>query len=240
MAQSFMAGMTSYENQSLTDIVKDITHWIEYSEKTKSDISNLLSALKETKFYVQIPYDYKAMIHEMPQICQTNIDDMKRTLESIHAHSLTHGNVELLWKVGKRAIGNGDDNKKYFKTRDDGYWHDYGNPEFKIVEDIYARFGDYCATLWDVTNAASRLNDYIDVPKEVTTMKVENNSVNIGNNNQITSSVIGSKNTTEIEQETAAPKNKEESFASKSFWQIFVPILVIVVGAAICVWLGLN
>lgn len=70
--------------------------------------------------------------------------------------------------------------------------------------------------------------------------KHEDNSVHIGNNNQISNSVIGSKNTAEIEQETVTPGSKEESIASKSFWQIFVPILVIVVGAAICVWLGLN
>lgn len=70
--------------------------------------------------------------------------------------------------------------------------------------------------------------------------KHEDNSVHIGNNNQISNSVIGTNNTAEIEQETVIPEHKEESVASKSFWQIFVPILVIVVGAAICVWLGLN
>ena len=74
MAQCFMAGMTSYENQSLSDISEDITHWITYSEETKNDIHELLSKLKDTAFYSHIPYDYKAMIHEMPRICQTNID----------------------------------------------------------------------------------------------------------------------------------------------------------------------
>ena len=39
MAQCFMAGMTSYENQSLADISEDITHWITYSEETKNDIN---------------------------------------------------------------------------------------------------------------------------------------------------------------------------------------------------------
>ena len=48
MAQGFMAGMTSYENQSLADISEDITRWITYSEKTKNDINELLSKLKDT------------------------------------------------------------------------------------------------------------------------------------------------------------------------------------------------
>ena len=70
--------------------------------------------------------------------------------------------------------------------------------------------------------------------------KHEDNSVHIGNNNQISNSVIGGNNKAEIKQETVVPEHKEESIASKSFWQIIVPILVIVVGAAICVWWGLN
>lgn len=240
MAQGFIAGMTNYENQSLADISEDITRWITYSEKTKNDINELLSKLKDTAFYSHVPYDYKAMIHEMPQICQTNIDDFKRTLEAIQARALTQGNVDLFWKIGTRAVENGNDNKKYYKSRDDGYWHDYGNPEFKMVEDIYAMFGDYCATLWDVTNAASRLKDYIDIPKEVTAMKYENNSVNIGNNNRINSSVIGSKNSAEIEQEIAVPEGNKESLASKIKWQIVVPIVVGLIIAAIAFYLGIN
>lgn len=234
MAQCFMAGMTSYENQSLTDIVEDISYWITYSEKTKSNINSMLLALKETKFYVRIPYDYRAMLHEMPQICQTNIDDMTRTLDAIQAHALTQGKVDLFWKVGKRAVENGDDNKKYYKSRDDGYWHDYGNPEFKIVEDIYAMFGDYCATLWDVTNAASRLKDYIDVPKEVTTMKFEDNSINIGDGNKIKNNNFRSNNTTISGVETKG------TLGSKIRWNIIIPIVVGVIVAAIAFYLGIN
>lgn len=76
--------------------------------------------------------------------------------------------------------------------------------------------------------------------KENVTVSIEDNSVRIGNNNQISNSIIGSTKTAEIGQETVVPEHKEESLASKSFWKIFVPILVIVVGAAICVWLKLN
>lgn len=234
MAQGFMAGMTSYENQSLADIVEDIMHWIAYSEKTKDSISSMLSDLKATKFYIKIPYDYRAMIHEMPQICQTNIDDMKRTLNAIQAHTLTLGNVDLFWKVGKRAIQNGNDNKKYYKSRDDGYWHDYGNPEFTIVEDIYAMFSNYCATLLDVTNAASRLKDYIDVPKEVTAMKYEDNSINIGDGNKLKNNNFRSNNTTINGVEA------KDTIGSKIRWNFIIPIVVGVIIAAIAFYLGIN
>lgn len=230
MAQSFIAGGTSYENQSLTDIIKDITSWIEYSEEVKAEVVRLLAELKNTKFYKNISYEYRAMILEMPQICQTNIDDLKRTLESINSHTLTQGKVELFRKVGVRAFQNSDDNKKYFKLRDDGYWHDYGNPEFAMVETIYAMFGDYCATLWDISNAASRLKDYIDIPKEITSMKIEDNSINIGDGNKIKKSNFHSKNKTK----------STEGTSSKIFWNIIIPIIVGVAVIAIGVALGLN
>lgn len=233
MAQGFMAGMTSYENQSITDIVKDISCWIEESKKTSEEIKNMLCEIKTTKFYSQIPYDYRAMIYEMPQICQTNIVDMQRVLNAIQSHTLAQGDVDLLWKVGKRAIINGDDNKKCYKSRDDGYWHDYDNPEFRMVETIYATFGDYCAMLWDVTNAASRLKDYIDIPKEITSMKIEDNSVNIGNGNNLKNNSFHSKNKT-------INNGSNETEVSKILWRIIVPIVVGVIVAAICVWLGLK
>lgn len=70
--------------------------------------------------------------------------------------------------------------------------------------------------------------------------KHEDNSVHIGNNNQITNSVIGSKNTAEIEQEIAVSEGNKESLASKIKWQIVVPIVVGVIIAAIVFYLGIN
>lgn len=70
--------------------------------------------------------------------------------------------------------------------------------------------------------------------------KHEDNSVHIGNNNQITNSVIGSKNTAEIEQEIAVPEDNKESLASKIKWQIVVPIVVGLIIAAIAFYLGIN
>lgn len=235
MAQGFIAGMTSYENQSLQNIVDDIINWIEYSEDTKKAITNKYSELKNSEFYKNISYDYKAMINEMPMICQTNIDDLRRTLQLIQNNAITCQSVELFRKVGMRALENSDDNKKCFKSREEGYWHDYGNPEFHVVEDIYAMFGDYCASLWDITNAASRLKDYINIPEEITTMKYENNSINIGNNNKIKKSNFHSKN-----KELNSQTTKEERKSSKVFWNIFIPIIVGVIVAAICVAFGLK
>ena len=232
MAQRLIAGTTSYENQSLSDIVDDIIQWIDYSEKVKRHVATELCKLKSLEFYKQIPYDYKAIIHDMPRICQTNIEDLQRTLYAINNHALATKIVELFRKIGIRASENSEENKKYYQS---GYWHDYGNSEFQVVQDIYKTFGNYCASLWDVTNAASRLEDYVDIPEEITTMKYENNSINFGNNNKVKKCNFHSRN-----KEDNSHKTNNEGKSSKVFWNILVPIVVGVIVVAVCVWLGLQ
>lgn len=236
MAQGFMAGFTTYENQSLSDIVEDIGNWIDYSEKTIEFFENTIDEIKNTAFYNKISYDYKSFMYEAIQICRTNIEDFKQVLNAIEQNQLTSEKVDLFFKIGKRAVSNSEENKKCFKGYGDERWHDYGNPDFHKVEDLYAKFGDYSATLWDVTNAAVRLRDYIDVPKEVTSLKYENKSINIGNGNTITKSAIGYDNQVDNQIE----ETKTEKWYSKIAWNIVVPIIVGLAVIIIAAWLGLE
>lgn len=231
MAQNILAGMTDYENQSLKDIVEDISKWISYSNEVKSSIEDKLAKLKGTPFYQKVPGDYQCMVLEMPQICQTNIDDFRSVLDAINSKSLTKEKVELFKKIGIRSISNGEDNKKYYKIKDEGYWHEYDNPDFRIVESIYAQFGDYCANLWDVLNAAHRLMDYVDTDKDVTSVKYEDNSIHIGDNNKISNSNFNSK---------IKGAEEKEKISSKVAWNIIVPLGVGIAVAAIAFWLGIN
>ena len=77
-------------------------------------------------------------------------------------------------------------------------------------------------------------------PKETIVMKIEDNSVYIGDNNNISNSVVGSKNATEIEQKNEISENKKESFLSKTFWQFIVPIAAGIIVVILAVWLGLQ
>ncbi len=231
MAQSILAGMTDYENQSIDDIAQDIEEWIMRGEKTKKKIEDQVVLLKATSYYRQISSDYKSMVHDMPGMCQTNINDMKIVLSAIKDGSLSKKHVEFLRKIGNRAVKNGDENKAYYELNDEGYWHDYNNPDFILVEGIFVEFASYCATLWDIPGMAKRLLDYVDMSKEVTNVKYEDNSIHIGDNNKITNSNFGSR---------VKGVKEEEKLSSKVTWHIIVPIIVTVVAAVICLWLGLD
>lgn len=76
--------------------------------------------------------------------------------------------------------------------------------------------------------------------KENIVMKYEDNSVHIGDNNQISNSVVGVQNTADVKQKTEVLENKKESFLSKTFWNFFIPILGAIIAAILLAWFGLK
>ena len=66
MARGMIAGMTSYENQSLSDISEDIKYWIEYSDDVKKSVEEKLTKIQSSPFYNKISHNYKSMMHEIP------------------------------------------------------------------------------------------------------------------------------------------------------------------------------
>lgn len=232
MSQGFIAGGTSYENQSLSDIIHDIHYWIKYSKEIITFFEKQIEEINQTDFINKIPFDYLLFIQQIPKICRTNIDDFNRVLNAIETHTLTRKKIEMFCKIGKRAHTNSDNNRYLFKCSNDGNWHDYSNNDFYKVEDLYAKFEDYCATLWDVTNAAHRLQDYIDTHKEITTMKYEDKSIHIGDGNKIEN--------TNFNSEVNNSSSPENIFFKNLFWKLIVPILVGVIVAVICFYLKIN
>lgn len=63
--------------------------------------------------------------------------------------------------------------------------------------------------------------------------KKEDNSIYIGNGNKIKNSVIGQN--AKVEQE-----HTKEKWYRQLTWKLVVPIIVTVVAAALCVWLGIK
>ena len=77
-------------------------------------------------------------------------------------------------------------------------------------------------------------------PQPPAVIQYEDNSVHIGNGNKILNSTIGSKNAIVAECEISNPAPEKEKLASKLFWQILIPVAVVVIGALVCLWLGID
>ena len=88
-------------------------------------------------------------------------------------------------------------------------------------------------TLRDVSNAVSRMEDYMKEEKTVVNSSYTDNSITVGSGAKIKKSILGHANTAET------PREKS------SFWEKFgLPLVITIIGgvavAALCIWLGLK
>lgn len=236
MAQGLIAGTTNYNEQSIMDIKRDIKSWMSYCIKTKNFFEKTIAELKEQNYWDgKVAFDFQMFCCSIPQICDTFYSDFGIILDAINADRITTREINLMKNIYRISVENEKYSWKSFKGKDrECRWHDYGNPLFEKSETMYSKGRDFFVTLRDVSNAVTRMEDYMKEENTIIDNSVHNdNSITIGNGNEIKSSVIGNKNTLE--------KLPEKS----SFWSKFwLPLLVAIIGgvtvAVICFLLNIN
>lgn len=161
MAQGIFGGATSYEEQSLQDILDDIVGWIQYTADKKTFILAQKSIVVKSGFWDKIAFDFQMTILTTITYFDTILYDLNLVELSLVKNCITEKEVNLLRNIGIKAISY---NHEYGRTyrEDKGDWHEYGNPNFKEVEKIYGKGRDYFVTMQDACNAASRLEDYME------------------------------------------------------------------------------
>lgn len=175
MAQGIIGGATSYEEQSLHDILTDINVWIEYTTERKQFIIQRKQQLVDNKYWDKVPYDFQITILSTISYFDTILFDLGLIKTAIDKHCISEKEVKLLRNIGRKSIEYNNEYPKTFKE-DRRYWHDYGNPDFMIAETLYGKGRDYFVTMQDAGNAAARLEDYMEKGQ------VTNNTLHIGGN----------------------------------------------------------
>lgn len=231
MAQGLFAGATNYNKQSILDIKDDIESWIAYSSQIRDFFETTIEGLKNQEYWDnKVPYNFQTFCTGVPKICETFCSDFKMIIDSIKNDRITRREINLMKKIYNVSKENEEYSWKSFNDPNDGHWHEYGNPLFKKVERMYNDGRDFFVTLIDISNAASRMEDYMTDEKIVIDNSVHNNNcISIGNDNKINNSILGNSITDK-------PKKKQ------SFWNRFwLPLLITVIGGVIytgiCVFL---
>lgn len=161
MAQGIFGGATSYEEQSLQDILDDIIGWIQYTTERKEFILAQKSIVEKSGFWEKIAFDFQMTILTTITYFDTILYDLNVVKLSLEENRITEKEVNLLRNIGIKANSY---NTEYGRTyrEDKRYWHEYGNSDFKEVEKIYGKGRDYFVTMQDACNAAARLEDYME------------------------------------------------------------------------------
>ena len=174
----------------MQDIYEDIIGWLNYTIKKKEFILKGKELLYESKFWDEIPLNFQLTIISTISYIDTILYDLNLIKIAIENNFITEKEVTLLRNIGRRSI---EFNNEYGRTykEDLDYWSDYANHNFKIAEEIYAKGRDYFVTMQDATNAAYRLEDYMEKGHQT------NNTINISGN--VTSSQLqqGAANSTQ-------------------------------------------
>ena len=151
--------MTSYEVQSLQDILLDIEQWLQYANETKSILTQNRELAIKNRFWYRVGFEFQMELEESIIYIDTLLHDMGMVKKAIENDIVTEREVHLLSNIGRKSV---DFNHNYGKSYHNGdYWQDYGNPDFEVIEEMYKKGRDFFVTLQDAGNAAYRLQDYI-------------------------------------------------------------------------------
>ncbi len=179
MSRTTVAGMTDYSHQSLDTILNDLGNWSTTLVKTIAHLENNKQKLIDNEYWKTTDDDFKwifARAHMFYTTALTEINEIRDQMPL----EVQPNHVTRLERIGKTSY---EINMEWGDT-----WHNrmkpkqYGDPNFIILEDLYAKSRDMAVDLMDLSNVADRLKDYIGRKGKLgqNNLGASNINVNIG------------------------------------------------------------
>ena len=199
MSRSFIAGMTDYSHQSFDDILTDLKNELKNLRIFIDRIDKNLDESIATKYW-------RRMVHpnfiSIAAYTRKHFETTEKELTEIISelpYEVREHHVKRLQRISTVAHENYINiGKIWHQDYDD---RDYGNEEFRLVEDIYGDARDMAANLLDLSNMASRLEDFIGktqikMNKEQKIGDISNNifgdntTIVLGDHNKVEATII--------------------------------------------------
>lgn len=99
MAQGIIRGATSYEEQSLQDILDDIVGWIQYTTDKKAFILAQKSIVEKSGFWDKIAFDFQMTVLSTISYFDTIIFDLNVVKTAFIQNRITEKEVKLLRNI---------------------------------------------------------------------------------------------------------------------------------------------
>ena len=158
MGRSLFAGMTDYSHQSFEDMILDLKIWI----KNLKEVSDLFPAniqkLKESQYWDKVNADFQMLLHYSIKFYDTSIREISEMVKEIQEEVRSDhiARIRRLYKTASEL------DRDYGRIWHQNYRHkEYGNKDFKLVEDLYAQGRDMAIDMRDLSNLAARLEDFV-------------------------------------------------------------------------------
>jgi len=159
MAKGLLGGMTDYSHQSLSDILNDLEQEQKRTISFKDAIQKHIITLEANKYWKEVvPSHFRDCVYYALRHYNTSIEEFEDIRKDLLLEVKEH-HVKRLEKISKVAQEiNVDIGKIWHREYDN---KNYGNPNFRFVEDIYGDTRDMAVNLLDISNIAERLRDFV-------------------------------------------------------------------------------
>lgn len=159
MAKEFLGGMTDYSHQSFQDILDDIKEEKKQTNLFRNAIQNNIDVLTSNSYWQNnVPFDFRDIVAYSLRHYNTAIVEFDEIYKEMNIEVKQH-HINRLKNIATVAQEINVDIGRIWHQR--YYNKDYGNENFRIVENIYGDTRDMAVRLLDISNIAHRLNDFL-------------------------------------------------------------------------------
>ncbi len=163
MTKGILGGMTDYSHQSFNDIVADlITEQKNVTDLIKVIEENIVKVKSSGYWDNKVSIDFKIIVAYSLKHYKTAQEELTEISSEIQNEVREH-HCKRLQRLSSVADEINRDIGRIWHQQYDG--KEYGNPDFQFVENIYGDTRDMAVNLLDLSNIASRLNDFIGKTK---------------------------------------------------------------------------
>lgn len=194
MAKGLIGGMTDYSHQSFNDIISDLE-----SEKVNTIafitmIEEEIEKANKNKYWDnKVPHVFKSIVAYSIKHYRTTVTELGEIVEEIKNEVQEH-HCKRLQRISKVADEINVEIGQVWNRKYDEKIKDYGEKDFRHVEQVYRDTRNMAVNLLDISNLASRLKDYIG--KSSNNMGKKNKLGDLSNNtfNGNTTIIVGDNN----------------------------------------------
>lgn len=159
MTKGLLAGSTDYNHQSFSDIMDDLESERNRTINLRQRIQQNINVLTTNEYWNKnVPFDFKSIVAYALRHFNTVITEFedipKDLIIEVEDHHITR--LNKIAKVSQEI--NVDIGKVWHQEYDN---KEYGEDNFRLVENIYADTRDMAVNLLDIANLAERLKDFI-------------------------------------------------------------------------------
>jgi len=156
--RSLFAGCTDFSYQGFEDLIKALGDFLKSLNQVKDCFYKNLQTLENNGYWNTIIPSVKAVFGKSIKFYDTSRKEIAEIIGELQVEVKNHHISRLirLYEVAEKL------NYEYGQV-----WHqeyrqkDYGNPNFRILESMYAEGRDMAVNMLDIANVAYRLEDFV-------------------------------------------------------------------------------